>query len=179
MSWSEKSDLVFRGLLFFCLILLMKITITQLLFHYVGRVLLGKPSWSHFHDERFPCQPLFSRIFQNSEFIAKSHIFCDLYPYRPCQELCILISFLELWNYHLLGFFEKKVFFASLRFPALMQTMLSKWGKWSEMENSSKSVAATTPLRTSLPPPLSCRTLTPNSNRNFKNPQRMSQLFDI
>ena len=36
----------------------------------------------------------FSRNFQNSEFIAKSHIFRDLSPYRPCQEL--LISFLEL-----------------------------------------------------------------------------------
>ena len=98
MSWSEKSGLVFGGLLFFCLLLLMKITLTQLLFHYVGSVLLGKPSWSHFHDERlFKSVSLyFSRNFQNSEFIAKSQIFRDLSPYRPCQELSILISFLEL-----------------------------------------------------------------------------------
>ena len=38
----------------------------------------------------------FSRNIPNSEFIAKSHRFRDLYPYRPCQELYILISFLEL-----------------------------------------------------------------------------------
>ena len=33
------------------------------------------------HDHRVLCQPLFS------EFIAKTHIFRDLSPYRPCQEL--------------------------------------------------------------------------------------------
>ena len=31
----------------------------------------------------------FSSNFQNSEFIAKSHIFRDLSPYRPFQELTI------------------------------------------------------------------------------------------
>ena len=35
------------------------------------------------HDLSVPCQPWFS------EFIATTHIFRDLSPYRPCQELNI------------------------------------------------------------------------------------------
>ena len=37
----------------------------------------------HLHDLSVLCQPLFS------EFIATTHIFRDLSPYRPCQELNI------------------------------------------------------------------------------------------
>ena len=75
--------------------------------------------------------------------------------------------------------FPKNNFYSNTLFRQCRRCFQSEVGKWSGMENSSKSVAATTPLRTSLPPSLFCRTLTPNSNRNFKNLQRISQLFDI